>query len=450
MRSAALIVAGFTAVGSLCAVVAPAAPPAHANPAAGYADVGDAVSRLAPRRCQEEPEKAETWAGKVPAQETFDTEKVWPISTGKNVSVAVLDSGVDTSHPQLKGANIANGADFLYGNGKGTGKIDCHGQGTAVASLIAAQKVDGVIFQGLAYQAQVVPVIVGEPGGSGSEDTVTSADKYAKAIDWAVKQRVDVITLSIPVYKNDAAVKRAIAAAVNADIVVVAAVGDRATKADPRQNITPGPGPSPYPAMYDGVIGVGAVDDNGSRREGSQYGEYVDLVAPGDALAANRRSGHTTMSGTGIAAAFVGASAALVRARWPEMSAEEVTRRLEATASAAAASEEKTGSGIVDPHGALTDGLSDDKPVGAVGLVRPSQDPAEAARIEEWEFSGTMALIAGVIAVLLAGAMLATLTLLPRGRRRKWRPGRAAPLPVPDEDPMPPAPLKLFEDLETN
>ncbi|MGH3648807.1 MAG: S8 family serine peptidase [Micromonosporaceae bacterium] len=464
MRSTALIVAGFTTLSSLFAIVTPPAY-AHAGPGAPLAPTGQrtathqlaaggkadrAASRLAPRRCEEEPQKAETWRGTVPAQETFDATKVWPISTGADVTVAVLDSGVDTSHPQLKGANIANGADFLYGNGGGTGKIDCHGQGTAVASLIAAQKVDGVVFQGLAYRAKIVPVIVGEPGGSGSEDKVTSAKKYAQAINWAVKQRVDVITLSVPQYQSDPAVKGAINAAVSADVVVVAAVGDHATKGDTRQNVTPGPGPSPYPAMYDGVIGVGAVDDGGKRLENSQYGEYVDLVAPGNAMAANRGSGHVPVVGTGIAAAFVGATAALVRARWPEMSAEEVGRRLGATASAAAGSKEKTGAGIVDPHGALTEGLSDDKPADPVGMLRPSQDPAELARAEEWEFSGTMALIAGILAVVLAGGMLATLTLLPLGRRRKWRPGRAKPFPTPVEDPMPPAPLKLFEDLETH
>src|SRR6266540_2732375 len=362
MRPAAVILAAATAIGGLSL----AGLPAHA------ASYGSPV--VAPKAgCQNQPQKAKVWDGTVPAQDELDAERVWPISTGADVTVAVLDSGVDTSHDQLRGADIANGADFLHGNGGGTGKRDCDGHGTAVTSLIVAQKVNGVSFQGLAYDAKILPVVVSERHDDGPQEgrgETTSPAKLAKAIDWSVNQGAKVINLSLTLTKDNPAVKRAVDNAVNHDVVVAAAYGS--------------------------------------------------------------------------------ASAALLRSKWPEMKADEVTRRLLATAGPGAGSRAKTGAGVVNPYRALTEGLSDDDPAEPVGMTPQSPDPAAVARSDEWEFSGTMALVGTVIGILLAGAALATLTLLPLGRRRRWHPGRAKPFPEPEEDDMPPAPVKLFEDLEAH
>ncbi len=408
MRPAAVILAAATAIGGLSL----AGLPAHA------ASYGSPV--VAPKGgCQNQPQKAKVWDGTVPAQDELDAERVWPISTGADVTVAVLDSGVDTSHDQLRGADIANGADFLHGNGGGTGKRDCDGHGTAVTSLIVAQKVNGVSFQGLAYDAKILPVVVSERHDDGPQEgrgETTSPEKLAKAIDWSVNQGAKVINLSLTLTKDNPAVKRAVANAVNHDVVVVAAAGNGARKADPAKGDPGSPGPRPYPAAYDGVIGVGAVS-YGAPLEKSQYGDYVDIAAPGNVFAAALKKGHVGMSGTSFAAAYVSASAALLRSK---------------------------------SYRALTEGLSDDDPAEPVGMTPQSPDPAAVARSDEWEFSGTMALVGTVIGILLAGAALATLTLLPLGRRRRWHPGRAKPFPEPEEDDMPPAPVKLFEDLEAH
>jgi type VII secretion-associated serine protease mycosin len=441
MRPAAVILAAATAIGGLSL----AGLPAHA------ASYGSPV--VAPKGgCQNQPQKAKVWDGTVPAQDELDAERVWPISTGANVTVAVLDSGVDTSHDQLRGADIANGADFLHGNGGGTGKRDCDGHGTAVTSLIVAQKVNGVSFQGLAYDAKILPVVVSERHDDGPQEgrgETTSPEKLAKAIDWSVNQGAKVINLSLTLTKDNPAVKRAVDNAVNHDVVVVAAAGNGARKADPAKGDPGSPGPRPYPAAYDGVIGVGAVS-YGAPLEKSQYGDYVDIAAPGNVFAAALKKGHVGMSGTSFAAAYVSASAALLRSKWPEMKADEVTRRLLATAGPGAGSRAKTGAGVVNPYRALTEGLSDDDPAEPVGMTPQSPDPAAVARSDEWEFSGNMALVGTVIGIVLAGAALATLTLLPLGRRRRWHPGRAKPFPEPEEDDMPPAPVKLFEDLEAH
>ncbi|MGH3663295.1 MAG: type VII secretion-associated serine protease mycosin [Micromonosporaceae bacterium] len=373
-------------------------------------------------------------------------EKVWPISTGRKVTVAVIDSGVDTSHEQLEGAKIAGGADFLRGNGGGNGQLDCNGHGTAAASLIAAQKIEGVGFQGLAYDAKILPITLSETVDDTEEtnsEKRTSPEKYARAIDSAVDSGADVINMSLVIRSDVPVLERAINRALANDVVLVAAAGNF----DPKEE----PPPPPIPASYDGVIGVSAIDRLSRLYKNSQPGEQVDLAAPGDGVVvANRGGDHATLKGADMAAPFVSAAAALVRSRWPELSADEVARRLFATASPAPGSHEKVGYGLVDPYRALTEELSDEPPVEIDGVEVPTLAPEEVARREEWAFGGVLALSTAGVGVVLAGAMLATLTLLPLGHRRKWRPGRAKPIPEPEEDDMPPAPLRLFEDLEAD
>jgi subtilisin family serine protease len=228
----------------------------------------------------------------------------------------------------------------------------------------------------------------------------------------------------------------------------VASVGDGAVVED---KVPTGPGPTPYPAAYHGVIGVAAVDERTYPLQTSPWGPYVDLVAPGSNVqGANRGGGHLGFTGSSFAAAFVTASAALVRSKWPELSATEVARRLFATASPAAGGRSGVGYGMVDPYRALTEGLSDEEPADMVGASVEPVDPATAARLRQWQDTGTVALVAVGVGVLLAAVMLALLTLLPKGVRRRWRPGRARPIPEPkrDDGDLSPAPVKLFENLE--
>lgn len=440
---AGVMLAGVTVSGALSGT----AGPGFGTPAQAHA----AGSRpVAPAPVCDQQVRAGKQQEEIPyAQHTLGAERVWPLSTGSGVTVAVLDSGVDVSHPQLRGANIDSGTDVL--RGKGNGRYDCVGHGTAVASLIVAQKVRGVGFQGLAYDARLLPVIVGEPGnGSSDEATVTPA-RLAKAINWAVSHHADVINLSLPLYQDHPAVSRAIDRATANNVVVVAAVGDEATPADPDRGIRANPGRTPYPAMRTSVIGVSAVTA-GTRPLGtSPWGEHIDLVAPGQGvLAAAPRGGHTGVQGSAFAAAFVSAAAALVRAKWPDISARDVARRLFATADPAAGPRKKVGHGIVNPYRALTESLSDEEPAELSGAAIPSADPASLERAQEWASSGTISLIVVGVGMTLAGLMVATLTLLPKGIRRGWRPGQAKGFPEPPspDDDLPPAPVKLFEDLE--
>jgi len=426
----AVMSAGLVAVTALLLVTPQS--PGYAAPAAA---------------CQKPPEPASVQRPVPLAQSLFGAGRIWPMSTGSGVTVAVLDSGVDVGHPQLRGPNIGTGADFYRRSGSGSGRYDCDGHGTAVTSLIAAQKVSDVGFQGLAYGARILPVVVrGEQNRTATN--TTSPEKFARAVDWAVAHGADVIQVSVT-YGPHPAIERAVSDAAARNVVVVASVGDSAVIED---KVPTKPGPTPYPAAYNGVIGVAAVDERTYPLQTSPWGPYVDLVAPGgNVQGANRGDGHVAVTGSSFATAFVTASAALVRSKWPDLSAAEVARRLFATASPAAGGRPSVGYGMVDPYRALTEGLSGEAPASIADASAQPVDPQTAARIRDWEVTGRIALAAAGAGIVLAGVMLAMLTLVPKGFRRRWRPGRARsiPEPKPDEGDLPPAPVKLFENLET-
>ncbi|MEV4758203.1 type VII secretion-associated serine protease mycosin [Micromonospora sp. NPDC049559] len=352
------------------------------------------------------------------AQQRYGPERLAPLSTGAGVTVAVIDSGVDDDHPQLRG-RVLSGTDLL--DSGGDGRLDCAGHGTAVASIIAASVRDGTGFHGLAPEAKILPVRISEQqviDGKESGRTVTPS-QFAQAIRWAVDHDADVLNLSVVLYEDNAAVRDAIQYALSKNVVVVAAAGNLHSNGDPR----------PYPAAYDGVLGVGAIGADGLRSEFSQVGPYVDLVAPGGGvLTAAPKRGHHKQDGTSYAAPFVSATAALVRAYWPNLSAQQVTNRILATTDPAPSGgrSDAYGSGVLDPYRAVTDTAAAGRPQPAAALPDDRADPAAVAREERRsaarERSLWLAGVAGGIAVL--AVLLAV--VLPRGARRRWRPAEPA------------------------
>src|SRR5207247_915207 len=175
--------------------------------------------------------------------------------------------------------------DFL--DNQPAGNFDCVGHGTGVASIIAAGPRSGVGFTGLAPGARILPVRVSEQqlveNGSASGASVTPAG-FAQAINYAVEQKAKVINISVYYFVDDPQARAAIANARQHDVVVVAAVGNAHSSTSGEKD------PTPYPAAYDGVLGVGSIDESGARASDSQVGPYVDLVAPGVriTMAANR------------------------------------------------------------------------------------------------------------------------------------------------------------------
>ena len=372
--------------------------------------------------CQNPAETFPVSKAKPYEVQLFDPERLAPFATGDGVRVAVIDSGVDADHPQLRD-QVAAGSDFLHN--EPTGRQDCIGHGTGVAGIIAAKPADGVGPRGLAPGVRIVPIRVSEQtdteGGAPSGDPADPG-RFADAIDWAVDEGdADVINMSLVMTDDDSRVRDAVARAVDAGVVVVAAAGNhgKPNEANPR----------PYPASYPDVIGVGAIGADGVAGDFSQHGDWVDVTAPGvQVTLAAREAGHRKGDGTSFAAPFVSATAALVKQRFPALTPAQVARRIIATADPAPGGRrsDRYGFGVVNPYRALTETLGPDKAPAPAPAVVHTEDPAalaqEARRARAQDLSLVVAAVgAGVVVLVIVGA-----AALRRGRRRGWRPGDPA------------------------
>jgi membrane-anchored mycosin MYCP len=347
----------------------------------------------------------------------YDLGRLAPVADGRGVRVAVIDSGVDATHPQLHG-QVTAGDDFLKGNPNG--RQDCVGHGTGVASIIAATPVDGVPFHGLAPRATIVPVRISEQeqiNGKIVGKRGTSQD-FADAIDFASDpQRGDaqVINLSLVMTEPDDLVRAAIARAIERDVVVVAAVGNEGNK----ENRTP------YPASYPDVIGVGAIGPDGLRAAYSEHGTYVDVMAAGDKITtAALHSGLTSQDGTSFATPFVAATAALILQRFPMLTPAQVEHRMVATADPAPGGRhsDEYGFGLLNPYRALTETLGPDLPASPAPVAMRTNDPATVAMLARREHSQQMALLTAAIGAGVVVLVVILAAAVRRGRRRGWQP----------------------------
>ena len=378
-------------------------------------------------KCTSQPPQSSLVAAVPWAQSRYDLAALSQITEGAGTTVAVIDSGVDAANPHLADA-VRGGGDLL--DSTGTGTDDCIGHGTMVASIIAARPIAGAGLRGLAPAATILSLRVSErienenglPSGVG--DMQALIDGIRRAI--TAKPKPQVINLSISTATDNPGLRTAVQAALDADIVVVAAVGNQYGRGNP----------TPYPASYEGVVGVGAIGQNGARLAASQIGPYVDVVAPGEAIVgAAPRGGHQVNSGTSFATPFVAATAALIRARYPQLTQAEVVHRLLATADPASGGQPSTdyGYGVVNPLRALTEVLP---PAGELTIASPTPviEPRSAAADQ---LPGPTALALGAALVLLvATIVIATLAAAtPLGRRRRWLPGTVDTTLVVAEEP---------------
>lgn len=262
--------------------------------------------------------------------------KAWDRTTG-GVLVAVLDSGVDGGHPDLTGKVVAGG-DFVDGDADPT---DEQGHGTAVAGVVAARSNDRSGIAGASWGATILAERVLDHDGVGSGCAaavamVDAADAGAKVIN---------LSLSGPAETCPQVYRYAVEHAREAGAVVIAATGNSAHEGNPVG----------YPAACDGVVAVGATDRSGKRAFFSSYGPHVDLVAPGQDLPVLLREGAGDYgwefgSGTSYAAPLVAGVAALVLARTPGLTPDQVEARLTGTAKdlGARGRDAGTGAGLLD------------------------------------------------------------------------------------------------------
>jgi membrane-anchored mycosin MYCP len=295
-------------------------------------------------------------------------QKVWPLTQGAGVTVAVVDTGVQASVPDLKGV-VVPGGDMLGDPGNGETDFDTQvdGHGTAVAVLIAGQGT-GTGTVGIAPQARILPVHVDTPGVAGDTDDM------AAGIEFAASHGASVINISLGVAAPsatscDSDLQDAVAYAIGRGAVVVAAAGDT--------NIS-GSGPV-EPAACAGVLAVGGTEPDGALWPGSVQQPYVSVAAPADPVDYVGRDGRysTDGAGTSASAPLVAGLAALIRSRYPSMPWYQVDQRIIATASLEGSQVPGTayGYGIVDPAEALS-------PAAAEEAV-PGQDPV-LDRFQAW------------------------------------------------------------------
>ncbi len=234
------------------------------------------------------------------------------LSVGADVTIAVIDSGIDTSHPELAG-RIAGSFDAL-GSNEGP-----HLHGTSVASTIVAHG----RLMGAAPSARLLAIRAFGALDNASKDSGADSNSFVviKSLDYAVANRAQIINMSFAGPK-DRAIGRSLAAAASKGIVLVAAAGNAGSRSSPL-----------FPAADRNVIAVSATDQNDGLFSASNRGRYIAISAPGvDILSAAPEGKYQILSGTSLSAAYVSGVAALMISRSPDIASSDVRAILLSTA----------------------------------------------------------------------------------------------------------------------
>ncbi|MET9383141.1 type VII secretion-associated serine protease mycosin [Streptomyces sp. NPDC002928] len=284
-------------------------------------------------------------------------DQLWAQATGKGVTVAVIDTGVDDSNPQLSSAMAAGSKSYV----DGAADTDIEGHGTRVAGIIAARPLKGTGFEGIAPDAKILSFRY-----TGGEEKQGNSGTMSQAIRAAVAAGAEIINISSDTAnkEDDDTLRSAVAYAVNQGALIVAAAGNDGAD---------GKSANTYPASYDGVLAVAASDRNDERAYFSQAGDFVDVAAPGvDMVSTVPKSGQCTADGTSFAAPYVAGVAALLKSKHPGWTAAQIATRIEETAQRPGRGPNRfIGWGVVDPVAALSD---DSSPASS-----PSPDPVVKA-----------------------------------------------------------------------
>ncbi len=326
--------------------------------------------------------QAEPWG-----QQRLRIAELWPFGRGAGQTVAVIDTGV-WPHPRLTDGNrLVDGGDFVSTE---SGLADCDGHGTLVAGIIAASQDPRTGFAGVAPRAKILAIrqssenfrIAGGPDGVGDVATLAGAVKRAADTPGVGVINISEASCSAPPPPGTdtyPALHAAVhyAAAVR-DVVVVTAAGNLDPEGCVNQN-TPGHVNTVVsPAWYDDdVLAVTSIDRDGSPSAFDVHGPWVDVAAPGTGIIslAPRGTGLTNsiadeatpsrgtpIQGTSFAAPYVSGVVALVRQRYPSLTAYQVMARIEQTAqhpAGAGGRNDVLGYGVIDPVAALTAVLPD-------------------------------------------------------------------------------------------
>ncbi|MEU7294248.1 type VII secretion-associated serine protease mycosin [Streptomyces exfoliatus] len=371
--------------------------------------------------------------------DAMGAEEIWQLSTGKGVTVAVIDSGVEKQNPDLRG-QVLKGKNFAPDK-SGDEFTDYDGHGTGMAGLIAGtgERDGGNGAFGLAPGVKILPVRVpGVDAGTGSQ---AAADKefnriVPQAIRYAADSGSKVINISMAVSAGSPQLTQAVKYALDKGALVFAGVGNDAEKGNRLM----------YPAATPGVVGVAAIDKKLKRVPFSQYGPQVDMAAPGkDTVSAcGGGTGICTSTGTSDATALASAAAALIWSKHPDWTNNQVLKVMLNTIAApndGGKRNDYIGYGAIRPLRALktpgdpgpadvrpiddlkeavtaspSGGASSSAPAPAQSSAAPAPAPAPAAQAATDEGGNTGLWIGlGIGAAVLIGAAVAVSVL--RSRR---------------------------------
>ncbi len=260
-------------------------------------------------------------------QTKIGCDKVWLSLRGSSkVVVAVIDTGVDLDHPDLRPVLVPGYTTFAE-----AGPQDYEGHGTHVAGIVAGQGLGDPGVRGVAPGVRVMPVkVMGPRGREGQVENVVDG------LIWAVDHGAKVVNMSLGDEGTSALLREAVLYAQARDVLVVAASGNFEEGRHHSRNTMN------YPAAYPGVMAVGATDERDQLAEFSFWGQWLSVTAPGvdihssvpgdGSLDAAELGEYQTEQGTSMAAPFAAGVAALVRSRFPTLSAAQVKQRIEASA----------------------------------------------------------------------------------------------------------------------
>lgn len=350
---------------------------------------------------------------------TLDLTAVHKMTQGEGIKVAVIDTGVDATHPDLTG-NVLPGIDFF--DEKTKGQKDRNGHGTGMASLIAghghgAGNADGIL--GIAPKAKILPVAVQ------AENGMIPPKAVAAGILWSLDQGADVINISLT-SSNDSDLEKAVERAYDKNVIVVAGVGNR-------KDVIIG-----APANHPGAVAVTGITRTGKLSKEHISAEQTDIAAPGeDIVRAAPGGGYSEATGASDATAIVSGAVALIRAKYPDLNSHDTFKRLLATTKDAGppGTDVDYGWGTLDLANALT-GNPDDRISArnsASGAAASDLAAPRATRSsDEFDAAGIAYIGVQLVGLLLVAASPVVLIVwLVRRRRRAERAAEeAARVPV--------------------
>ncbi|MGC4749098.1 type VII secretion-associated serine protease mycosin [Micromonospora sp. DT201] len=356
------------------------------------------------------PQRAEQWY-----LDELRIDQARKLSTGRGVIVAVVDTGVDATHPDIRGQVLPGGRSY---GAVGDGRADEDGHGTHMAGIIAATNAAADGVDGIAPGAWILPIKIKKGKGPSSDRA------QAQGIRMAVDGGATVINLSVG---RPGAVspeeEQAIAYAIERDVVVVASAGNTAM----------GDSAVISPANVPGVVAVTGTTRGGAFWSGSVQGPEAVVSAPGDGIFnIGAEQGYGWGDGTSDSAAIVSGIAALIRSKYPNLNAANVINRIIRTARDAgpAGRDPQYGFGRLDPVAALTADVPMVSVNPLLGPAAPAGGTAQAAEDDNFDVTKygdqggptdqqIVVIVAGIGLVLMV--LLALTIFLIWNRRRRGR-----------------------------